>query len=125
MGIAFITAKAERFQHQRDEAFKKELGSPNLFSGLPEAIIHTYRFKAIAEEIPAPGTGVLIFRSEGLVRAFHLNVAIGVALPPDAAELGEIMDQQGTAALAARIAELRPASGTFVVAVETGTGSAQ
>jgi hypothetical protein len=55
MGIAFISAKAERFQHQRDEAFENELGSPNLFSGLPEAVLQTYRFKATTDEIPAQG----------------------------------------------------------------------
>ena len=101
------------------------MASPNLLSGLPETILHTYRFKALTEEIPDLGTAVLIYRSEGLIRAFHLNVAIGVALPPDASELGEMMDRQGTPVLAARIVELRPASGTFFVAVQGGAESAK
>ena len=74
MGIAFITAKAEKFQHERDAEFEKQFGSPNLFSGLPEEILQEYRFKAWTAEVPGIGTPVLIFRSEGLVRAFHMNL---------------------------------------------------
>lgn len=125
MGIAFITAKAERFQHQRDAAFEEELASPNLFSGLPEQIRHTYRFRALSSEVPGIGTPILIFRSEGQIRAFHLNLSIGRALEPDASELSEIMDQNQTTTLAAQIVELRPMSGTFVVAMRDCTRIAE
>jgi hypothetical protein len=125
MGIAFITAKAERFQHQRDAAFEEQFGTPNLFSGLPEEILQTYRFKALTAEVPGIGTPVLIFRSEGQVRAFHMNLPIGLALKPDGAELGEMMDQHQTSTIAAQIVELRPISRTFVVAVRGGSGRAE
>ena len=122
MGIAFITAKAERFQHQRDAAFEEQFGTPNLFSGQPEEILQTYRFRALTEELPGIGTPVLIFRSEGQVRAFHQNLPIGVALEPDGSDLGGMMDLDQTSTIAARIVELRPMSRTFVVAVRNKPG---
>ena len=122
MGIAFITAKAEKFKHQRDAAFEQELGSANLFSGLPEQVHHTYRFKALTEQVPEAGTPVLIFRSEGAIKAFHLNLPIGIAVEPDASELAEIMQSAKASAFSGQIVEVRPVSRTFVIAVGGAKG---
>src|SRR5208282_3504304 len=111
MGIAFITAKAEKFRHQRDAAFGEQLASKNLLSGLPETVRSTYRCKSLVKELPDVGTPVLLYRAEGKIKVFHLNQHIGQMLSPDSSEVGEIMVRQKTEALAALVVEQRPVSG--------------
>jgi hypothetical protein len=115
MGIAFITAKAERFKHQRDAAFEDQLLSENLFSGLPEIVRSTYRCRCVVDELPEIGTPVLLYRSEGKINVFHLNKQIGVIMSPDSSEVGELMLRRKTEAFAAHVVEQRPISRVFLV----------
>ncbi len=122
MGIAFITDKAKKFQHQRDAAFEQELASANLFSNQPETVLLSYRFKTMTEDVLSVGMPVLIYRSDNCVMAFQFNLPIGIALEPDSSELSAMMDRNNAPAYAGQIIELRPVSGTFVVAVNETKG---
>lgn len=115
MGIAFITAKAENFQHQKDEAFEEQFNAENLFSALPDSIKPTYRCMACVEDLPEVGAGVLLHHSGNEIVVLCLNRQIGTVMSPDAAELVGLMQGRHTQALAGQISEHRPLTGIFSV----------
>src|SRR5207249_4134188 len=108
MGIAFITAKAERYKQRRDAAFEEQLASENLFSAQPENTQWSYRCKSDTEEIPAVGTAVLLYDSGEEIGVFHLNQQIGKVMTPDSTELRKCMRSAKTELLGAKVLEARP-----------------
>lgn len=118
MGIAFITAKAEKFKGRRDKAYEEQLESENLFSGIPEIVARTYRCKATAGELPVTGTMVLLYSSGETVLVLHLNQEVGTVMSPDMSEIKEVMERAHTDMLPARVVEVRPLSGIFCVQLQ-------
>src|SRR5580698_7356064 len=92
MGIAFINAKAQRFQHARDIAFEEEYTSANLFSALPDTTSEIFRCKAVPHVIPEIGTAVLLYRTRSEIKVFSLNNQIGTVMSPDRSVLMKKMD---------------------------------
>ena len=115
MGIAFITAKAEKFQHTRDAAFEEQHASANLFSALPDTTNELFRCKGTADVIPEIGTVVLLYNTQAEIRVFDLNNHVGTVMSPDSATLKEKMDAAGKGAVAATVMEARPMSKIFIV----------
>ena len=96
MGIAFITAKAERFKSKREKEYEEQLASENLFSGLPDAIARTYRCKSTSDQLPAAGTMVLLYSSGSNILVLHLNQEIGTVMSPDASDVRALMKEAHT-----------------------------
>ena len=117
MGIAFITAKAEKFKHQRDAAYEQEFAQEGVLSALPDKIEQSYRCQLIAQEFPGIGTRVLLLRSGAEIQVISLNIMIGMVLSPDSDELWAIMTAKNTDVLTARVVELHPISKMFGVRV--------
>lgn len=115
MGIAFITAKAERFKAKRDKEYEEQLTSENLFSGLPDAIAQTYRCKSTSAQLPAAGTMVLLYISGNSILVLHLNQEIGTVVSPDASEVLALMKEAHTDMIPAQVVDARPLSKVFSV----------
>ncbi|MGC3957027.1 MAG: hypothetical protein QM813_03395 [Verrucomicrobiota bacterium] len=120
MGIAFIAAKAEKFDQQTDDAFREQFESGNLFSALPDSTSQTFRCRACVSELPPVGAGVLLYNSGNGVHVFLQNVQTGSVKKQDAVELVGIMEKLQTEALPAQVTEQQPLSGGFVVRLVTG-----
>jgi hypothetical protein len=121
MGIAFISAKAKKFKHQRDAAFEQQMASENIFSNLAEVVQATYRCKAIVDDLPEIGTPVLLYRPKARVEVYFMNQQIGHVMSPDSSEVGKIMMQQKADALAAHVVERHPSSRIFLVQLQSAT----
>jgi len=117
MGIAFITAKAKKFKHQRDAAFEDQIASPNLLSALPEQIATAFRCKLTGEQMPNIGTRVLVYGSGEQISVFEQNKEIGQVMSPDFSELRRLMEHSNTEALAGVVSEVHPMSGVFLIFV--------
>lgn len=115
MGIAFITAKAERFKAKRDKQYEEQFASENLFSGLPDTIARTYRCKPTSDHLPAAGTMVLLYDSGGSIMVLHLNQEIGKVMSPDASDVRALMKEAHTDMIPAQIVEVHPLSKVFSV----------
>jgi hypothetical protein len=115
MGIAFITAKAERFKARREKEYEEQLASENLFSGLPDAITRTYRCKSTSDLLPATGTMVLLYCSGDSILVLCLNQEIGRVMSPDASDVWALMKEARTDMIPAQVREARPLSKVFSV----------
>lgn len=115
MGIAFITAKAERFKAKRDKEYEQQLASENLFSGLSDAIARTYRCKSTGDQLPAAGTMVLLYISGNSILVLHLNQEIGAVMSPDASDVRALMKEAHTDMIPAQVVDARPLSKVFSV----------
>lgn len=120
MGIAFIAAKAERFKHQTDEAYKDQLATENLFSGQQEEIARTFRCKCCVPEMPEAGTSVLLFATGHSMKVLHLNQEIATVMSPDSKALSDQMQKANSNLLPAKVVDVRPLSGVFLVQLHDG-----
>lgn len=118
MGIAFITAKAERFKAKQEKEYEEQLASENLFSGLPDAIARTYRCKSTSTQLPAAGTLVLLYTSGESILVLHLNQEIGTVMSPDASEVRTMMKEAHADMIPAQVVDARPLSKVFSVKLQ-------
>ncbi len=117
MGIAFITEKAEKFGQKTDKAFQDQIASGNLLSGLPETVQNLFRCISTGDELPEPGTGVLLYDDGNQVEVVLNNTSIGKVMTPDARELKKMMAHVGTEVFTAQVVEVQPLSKSFTVQV--------
>ena len=121
MGIAFITAKAERFKGRREKGYEEHLAAENLFSGLPDTVARTYRCKSTDDQLPAVGTMVLLYDSGGSIMVLDLHQEIGKVMSPDASDVRALMRKAHTEMIPAQIVDARPLSKVFSVQPQVST----
>jgi hypothetical protein len=79
MGLAFISAKREQFEHKRESAKEAELCGPNLFSSRPDTLTRHYRCVLTDRSISLFRGEELVLaqQGDGEIRVFRQNRAIG------------------------------------------------
>jgi len=118
MGIAFITAKAEKFKARRDAAYDDQLATENLLSGLPDSVAQTYRCKSTTSDLPVTGTMVLLYISGNSILVLQLNQEIGAVMSPDASDVRALMKAAHTDMMPAQVVVVRPLSKGFSVQLQ-------
>lgn len=91
------------------------MASGNLFSGSPEKIQNEYRCNCTVAELPAVGTPVLLYASNGKIDVFSQNKQIGTVMSQDAREVKELMEKANTEVFAAQVTEIKPVPKIFLV----------
>ena len=115
MGIEFVTKKAEKFKHQKDEAFADQMASENLFSGLPDTVRQVFRCNSAGGELPVVGMPVLLYESGGKIDVFSKNKQIGTVMAQDTVDLKKVMAHARTEVLPAHVVEIQSISRIFLV----------
>jgi len=120
MGEAFLSAKKERFDHDRDNAVRKEFKAGNLLSLLPDILTDEYRCRLTSPEYkPTVGDRVVVASlNSARVEVLHRNVIIGHVLTHDAAKLRQLLTTSTFMMLAAEVRSIGKLTPTFVIAVE-------
>jgi|GEM_PF-1212017 len=119
MGIAFISTKAKRFKQQTEALFEEKIASENIFSGLPENVIPTFRCRSLTSDLPEVGVRVLIRDTGSTVDVLLMNVRIGFVMPQDASELRDYLNRINSIIVAAQVTESQPISNIFLVQLKT------
>lgn len=119
MGIAFITAKANKYSAQRDAAYEEQIAAENLFSKASDSVADTFRCKCTCGEVPEVGTPLVLYLCNGGIKVLHLNQEIGLVMAPDSAELRNLMHKLATSILSAEVVKRRPLSGIILVELQT------
>lgn len=124
MGEAFLAAKKERFNHQRDKAVEDQLKGENLFSALPD--IHTALYRCALKDDtnyqPEVGDGVVVSVLERqFARVSHKNEIIGHVIAPDARKLIESLSRTNLLMLASTVHTVSELTRTFTISIDPPT----
>lgn len=115
MGEAFISAKKEKFEHQRDIAVENDFTSENLFSRMPDVSTTEYRCVLTSGDYkPDIGDAVLVASIEaGKVNLLFRNVLVGYVQKGDAEKLQTILAKSSAKMLVASVVSVGKLSRSF------------
>ncbi len=121
MGEAFISNKKERFEHQRDKEFEKQLGTPDLMSRMTEVTTTVYKCVLNSKDTPVQhGDGVLVVDlGESHVSVLWRNQVVGYVQAHDGQKIRAIFSGSPQKMLAGQVHSVSTIGKTFSITLDS------